>query len=520
MTTPPVFLEVAMETVPCPYCHALFPRVDAAFVLARHVTQCALKAWPAPVDEHFVDAKHCPICWRVFDEHVKPFEIVLHEEECERVNGSLKKVAHQKRRRVVEMSPPSSAPSSKTRPSPAKTKVPEITDASTPLCFLCGQGGRQLLSCSGSCTRSFHIACIGESASLVHRPYVAQRRSWKCAECFRGIHMCFKCDMVGDDDMDSFKCSISGCGVYAHQRCMSKGQDPSLFVCPRHACSVCKKQGLAQADALHCYQCPTALHKACHSTKSPSFTALVGHHGCCGHHSTLRTVSPSLRSKLHVGDVVLVLNFGNSHLPLEAKQLHANQWGRVLTVEGIEFSAQLLTVALFACDLTLTLTNQHAVPVTTPYEPTKAFVQNCITIHLHTELSLRGLSPASMEAERSQLVMDSVLAFQHLAQQLAISPDDVIEMATLAYESWRVRDKTRPKNVFGVLDTRRRVRPSSPKKAPTRQSARASTRASSMAEAFQPRTISLLPLAVSNGAHEVIAIDDDDDEYDDDAPLA
>ncbi|KDO17393.1 hypothetical protein SPRG_17177 [Saprolegnia parasitica CBS 223.65] len=117
--------------------------------------------------------------------------------------------------------------------------------------------------------------------------------------------------------------------------------------------------------------------------------------------------------------------------------------------------------------------------------------------------------------------MDSVLAFQHLAQLHAISPDDVIEMATHAYESWRVRDKTRPKNVFGALDTRRRVRPTSPKKAPTRQSARASTRASSMAEAFQPRTIPLASLAASSGTqHEIIAIDDDDDEYDDDAPLA
>ncbi|OQS07165.1 hypothetical protein THRCLA_00823, partial [Thraustotheca clavata] len=454
----------------------------------------SIKVVEAPVaeEEPTMEHKSCPICLRVFDNNVKDFEIVLHEEECERVNGSLKKIASQKRRRPTESAP---KPQTIQHPSPTTVRVPkekitseEPTDTAPPMCFICGTGGRQLLSCTGICARSFHIACIEENSVLTQRPFAAQRQRWKCAECLRNIHSCIKCGMLGDDNADCFVCSVEGCGFSCHQSCMGKDQDPMLYVCQRHTCYVCKKGGIPPSDCYSCYHCTNMVHKKCLTSKL-SFKPAIGNFGNCGHHK--REVLPlSLRSKLHPGNVVMILEMDNSLLPQAAKQLNSNQWGRVDSVENVEFGSQLVRVELFSCEITITITNQHALPVmSSDYENTPEFLQSCISAHINAELNIRGLAPSLSESARADVIMDTCLAFQHAGKLQGLSSNDMIELATHGIESWLLKNPTRPKYQFTMLDTRRREKPAAlpppqtphvpVRRAPTRQSSRASTRASS-----------------------------------------
>jgi hypothetical protein len=214
-------------------CRKMFPVLDSTMNMARHVARCGFEKHQGSMIPLSAQYKHCAICLCVFGPHVSAFELKLHVEECERVNGPPKKSANPKRRRTVDgaaynhlekssshhSSASSSSSSSSYHASVERSSANfESQDRAAPLCFCCGIGGRQLLSCSGSCSRSFHIGCVDENPSLLQRPFVALRKRWKCAECQRMIHTCVYCNMLGDDDIDIFPCSLQGCGFYAHRR--------------------------------------------------------------------------------------------------------------------------------------------------------------------------------------------------------------------------------------------------------------------------------------------------------------
>ncbi|ETV64368.1 hypothetical protein H257_18723 [Aphanomyces astaci] len=63
-------------------------------------------------------------------------------------------------------SQPSSSSSSQ---SPFALPVTQAADFTATLCFACGQGDRQLIMCTSSCFRAFHVGCIDESAALTQR---------------------------------------------------------------------------------------------------------------------------------------------------------------------------------------------------------------------------------------------------------------------------------------------------------------------------------------------------------------
>ncbi|RHY57886.1 hypothetical protein DYB30_004878 [Aphanomyces astaci] len=351
------------DAIQCPTCLAQFPLRDDAFPV--HMATCA------PGGTIDAEYKSCLICFKVFGPNVPSYEILFHRDECERVNGPPpKRAGAQKRRRGSDAdkslsvlsnssSLSSRAPSSH-HPTPPSSLTSDLTPDSqtlncTPtLCFLCGQGGRQLVVCTSKCSRAFHVGCIGETAALTQRQGLGARRVWQCAECSRNVHTCFSCGFLGDDGIDMFPCSMAGCGLYCHDRCMPQPVvDAAAFECRRHRCQECSMPSAAPAlpsDCIQCYKCATMVHKSCENGKPlPSFSNVAGVYGDCGRHAAAFPPPAHFKAKLALQDIVLVLELANYVLSVGAKGFKGNQWGRVVRVESVDGGAQLLSVLLFAC---------------------------------------------------------------------------------------------------------------------------------------------------------------------------
>ncbi len=185
-----------------------------------------------------------------------------------------------------------------------------------------------------------------------------------------------------------------------------------MFVCGRHTCLVCRErihpsettttmttattfssQSAMTMAVIQCYRCPRAVHLTCQQSSShqvqSDFVPLVGSFGHCRSHAPTQhqlVLPPSLKANMAIGDIVLVLEFGNSVLPrTQSVGIHTTivnqvrlrvgqkyleylmmvwwQWGNVVDVEHVESGSQLLKVELFSSGEIITLMNRHALLV-------------------------------------------------------------------------------------------------------------------------------------------------------------
>ncbi|KAK3014521.1 hypothetical protein RJ639_010071 [Escallonia herrerae] len=125
------------------------------------------------------------------------------------------------------------------------------------VCSICDEGG-ELLSCEGSCFRSFHPTKMAGASS--------------------------RCKTLGftAEEVDVFRCVSATCGRFYHPRCVAqlllRGSENEVnelqeqiaagedFTCPVHKCIVCK-QGEDKTDHdlqfAICRRCPKAYHRKC-----------------------------------------------------------------------------------------------------------------------------------------------------------------------------------------------------------------------------------------------------------------
>ncbi|ETW06890.1 hypothetical protein, variant [Aphanomyces invadans] len=436
--------------IQCPSCLAHFPSNDDA--LPVHLSACA------PTDSVDAEYKHCLICFKAFGPVVPANEILFHKDECERVNGPPpKRTGAQKRRRGSDADKtPSSVPFSHVLPSPSRgvqttvqSEAPldySTEDSTTTLCFLCGQGGRQLVICTATCARAFHVWCIGENAVLTQRQGQNSRRVWQCGECSRSVHTC----------------STSGCGLYCHDRCMADGPiDAAVaatFVCGRHTCRECNLPSAtpsAPSDCIKCYKCATMVHKACQSKASfqPLFTNITGRFGDCGVHPAA-PVPAHFKAKVSTHDIVVVLEFANNVLPMTARLYNGNQWGRVARVESLDGGAQLLSVVLFACGTTISVPGHCVLRTGGHYSLTAACLGECMTSHVQSEWNIRqrlANGQPLTDRQKADARMDTCLTFQHFGKLLKMTSTQLIELTEHANKTGAVALQP-----FTCLDTRRR----------------------------------------------------------------
>ena len=165
-----------------------------------------------------------------------------------------------------------------------------------------------LMLCDGGCYRSFHLGCLGMSASQIGKG------RWLCEECRVGAHACLVCGETGSDgDVLSgvIKCSVAYCGKSCHVRCLqASGLEYSLVEkggqttirCPRHYCDTCnafyaggggcssssKKSVKANRKIFPCFKCPRAFHDNC----CPPGTRSNGHCLLCDRHEDALLPNP------------------------------------------------------------------------------------------------------------------------------------------------------------------------------------------------------------------------------------
>ncbi|KAF0718847.1 Aste57867_1445 [Aphanomyces stellatus] len=426
-----------------------FQRADNAF--GMHLYTCSSEGDAEGVSSY----PKCNICFKVFGLNTPANEIAFHKEECERVNGPPpKKTGPQKRRRGSDADKPTSS-SRAVPPSASPEPTTDMAETAT-LCFVCGLGGRQLVSCTATCARSFHVNCIGESAVLTQRQGQSARKTWKCADCNRKIHTCVACGFLGDDGFDLFPCTAPACGFYCHERCMGAPTtvNPATFTCARHSCKACLRPATAAADGIFCYRCPTTLHKTCNAKSAPPrvFANPTGSFGNCGTHP-VEPLPSHLKSKFLVGDVVLVLEFANDVLSARAKNFNGNQWGRVLGVENLD-GGQLLNVELFACGSAISVPGHYLLHIRSNYAPTPECLQDCMSSHVHAELNMRdptGGALSMTQSQKTDAMMDTCLAFQNWGRELRMTSTQMIEMTKRGFQTWKIQ-----RQPHEFLDTRRR----------------------------------------------------------------
>ncbi|KAF4384263.1 hypothetical protein G4B88_016829 [Cannabis sativa] len=169
------------------------------------------------------------------------------------------------------------------------------------ICTFCDDGGN-LLSCTGSCLRSFHPTVeSGREASCISLGYTedeveinlrlcllsyknCQSIQYLCKNCEYKQHQCYVCGTLGSSDKCSgaevFRCVLATCGKFYHPRCVANLLSPDDGVsaedlekkisngesctCPIHKCCVCK-QGEDRKDMRFavCRRCPKTYHRKC-----------------------------------------------------------------------------------------------------------------------------------------------------------------------------------------------------------------------------------------------------------------
>ncbi|XP_062192266.1 uncharacterized protein LOC133895776 [Phragmites australis] len=162
-------------------------------------------------------------------------------------------------------------------------------DGTDQICAICDDGG-DLLSCEGSCKRSFHptmedgreskCETLGYTSAQVKRIDI-----YLCENCKYKQHQCFKCGELGPSDGPNakvFQCNNASCGHFYHPKCIAQLLEPDAtdgacelerrilagmsFTCPIHWCFKCKHMEDKTQRALKlavCRRCPMAYHRDC-----------------------------------------------------------------------------------------------------------------------------------------------------------------------------------------------------------------------------------------------------------------
>jgi len=149
-------------------------------------------------------------------------------------------------------------------------------DSNDDWCSFCLSAEQMIAMCDGLCLRSFHLSCMtraeerrfyeareaevataaalaaaAQTASPGSKPPPAEEdQPWFCDDCLSCSHFCALCGVVGEDDVEVYKCRFSHCGRYFHLKCVREnavavGQDLSVtskgptFACPSHFCETC-----------------------------------------------------------------------------------------------------------------------------------------------------------------------------------------------------------------------------------------------------------------------------------------
>ncbi|EGZ23468.1 hypothetical protein PHYSODRAFT_479200, partial [Phytophthora sojae] len=437
------------DSLACPLCFEVFA-ADAGAAFALHVASCASASPSPPASPSSVaPPAHCARCYHVYTAGALPHEISFHEHECARRqrNGAAAAAAAAARA--------AAAP-------PSVTLFPSS-------CFLCGNGGRGLLHCGGSCARAAHQHCVdklqapvvGQPLSAAEKKQAAER--WKCAQCLRGLHRCQRCGFLGHESNGMKKCSVLDCGYHFHAQCLpDAAQDEGVhagFVCPRHTCATC---GAQETDMRRCkscsvchhmthFRCPRGAGQAGGATASGGLdpTNLF----VCPRHddetSTSPTSSPdasnSLRLRLAAGDVVLILEFNNALLPPTAKTAApdaANHWGVVTSAEETEphgHGNQLLSVRMFADDNVLVVPNQYAlrVALASDFPRPVDLIRHCLQRHAMVELQLRQMEHNVDDTDAKRILNTSNATFAARLKALGVTEAQARGDAELGLARWR-----------------------------------------------------------------------------------
>ncbi|KAG7396539.1 hypothetical protein PHYBOEH_002151 [Phytophthora boehmeriae] len=173
---------MAEAALSCPVCFTAFAASEGS-AFALHVSSCSSTSPPASPTV----PSHCPLCFHVYASGTLAHEISFHEHECGRVNdlqedeqqgeedqGATNTQDSRKAKR------PRNARSSSSSAAAAVTLFPST-------CFLCGNGGRGLLRCGGSCARAAHQHCVddlqapaaGDPLSVAEKKQAQEK--WRCA---------------------------------------------------------------------------------------------------------------------------------------------------------------------------------------------------------------------------------------------------------------------------------------------------------------------------------------------------
>ncbi|KAG6592648.1 Histone-lysine N-methyltransferase NSD3 [Phytophthora cinnamomi] len=449
------------DSLACPVCFEAFA-ADAGAAFALHVASCA-RASSSPSPPGSPPAAHCARCLHVYAAGALPHEISFHEHECARVNelpddggpdaGDAAAARKPKRAR-------NGASAAAAVAAPRVTLFPSS-------CFLCGNGGRGLLHCGGSCARAAHQHCVdqlqapaaGQPLSAAEKKQAAER--WQCAQCLRGLHRCQRCGFLGHECNTMTKCSVLDCGFHFHAQCLpAQGEGVRAgFVCPRHTCASCGAQETDMRRCKSCSVCAHMTHLRCPRGAGQAGAAPTNggldptNLFVCPRHddeaSTSPTNSPdasnSLRLRLAAGDVVLILEFNNALLPPTAKTAApdaANYWGVVTSAEETEphgHGNQLLSVRMFADDNVLVVPNQYALRVASASDFPRPvdLVRHCLQRHAMVELQLRQMEHNVDDAEVKRILRASNAAFAARLKALGVTEAQVTGDAELGVARWR-----------------------------------------------------------------------------------
>ncbi|ETK79032.1 hypothetical protein F441_15346 [Phytophthora nicotianae CJ01A1] len=441
----------------CPVCFERFPTA-AGTAFALHLASCS-RSSPSPPGSP-TSAAHCPRCFHVYAAGTLAHEISFHEHECARVNDLPDAENDESASSTTGRKPKRQRNDVRVEATPSVTLFPSH-------CFLCGNGGRGLLHCSGSCARAAHQNCVdqlqaptvGEPLSVAERKQAAE--NWKCAQCLRGLHRCQRCGFLGHEANGMRKCSVLDCGYHFHEQCLETDETTHTgFVCPRHTCATC---GTQETDMRRCKSCSVCYHMThfrCPRGSGASTGASTNNGGLdpinlfvCPRHdaetSTSPTSSPdasnSLRQRIAAGDVVLVLEFTNALLPSSAKQAApdaVNHWGVVVSAEETEphgRGSQLLSVRMFADENVLVVPNQYALRVATASDFSRPvdLIRHCLQRHAMVELQLRQMEGNVDEAEEKRILRSSTAAFAARLKALGVTAAQATSDAEQGLARWR-----------------------------------------------------------------------------------
>ncbi|KAK8804663.1 hypothetical protein WA171_006631, partial [Blastocystis sp. BT1] len=132
-----------------------------------------------------------------------------------------------------------------------ESKKQRLQESTVERCCECLLSG-SLIQCTGDCKRFFHHECVNA--------VIAQGEPWLCPDCQKGVHRCFHCKEY-DIDQHLIQCSVESCRKYYHKQKECCGE--MTHICPRHSCSLCKKNETLASPLVKCLRCERSYHHEC-----------------------------------------------------------------------------------------------------------------------------------------------------------------------------------------------------------------------------------------------------------------